>query len=430
MNSRRKLVVILELSLVIIIIGMSYWWVRNTALAADSPLAAWLEPPTPTLDWRKVEDIWSLTPPPEWTPPPIPQAQYTPRPLEANDIPIVTHPTPTLLPEHGVKLDSPLELNVSQLRDNALQSPVEFLYPDFDGRVLVVVANYADYRSVLAIDVETQHVYSLVEESPVKGDNAWISNLKISGRYVIWTTSRPDDSNILYIYDLEKNKLTETTLVAYNIDFSSNLIVFQRPGQIDWGWDIWGYDLEQEQAFPIVQGPDFQGGAQISQDWMVYEEGAVQDTSGEVDLYALNLKTEQKVHLGKVYEASDHVVPPLYTVDAPWVVWGTPGKLNFYHLNTGEQSIVEVEACIPGERPGYLELEGNTVIFSCGQWLGYDLEHQVFFSIPIRSVPDGLNMNWREWAFSNQRVAWIMTGSGTYRQADNRIFVASIEYVP
>jgi hypothetical protein len=104
--------------------------------------------------------------------------------------------------------------------------------------------------------------------------------------------------------------------------------------------------------------------------------------------------------------------------------------LNLYHLNTGEQSVVEVEACISGERPGYLELDGTIVIFSCGQWLGYDLEQQVFFSIPIRSVPDGLDMNWREWAFSNQHIAWIMTGLGTYQQADNRIFVASIEYIP
>lgn len=235
MNNKRKLIVILELCVVIIIIGVSYWWVRNTTLAANSPLAAWLEqvpPPTPTLDWRKAEDIWSLTPPPGWTPPPIPQAQHTPLSLEANDVPIANYPTPTLLPERGIRLDSPVELNALQSLRSASQSQVEFLYPDLEGKVLVVVANYANYRSVLAIDIETQHVYSLVEEAPVEGEIAWISNLNISGRHVIWTTSRGDDfSNILHIYNLEANTLTETSLSAHNADFSGNLIVFQRPGQ-------------------------------------------------------------------------------------------------------------------------------------------------------------------------------------------------------
>jgi hypothetical protein len=430
---KHKLTSILALGLmVLLVVGLSLL-LENWSVGGDYEHPASEALPTasiaPTSSYSELmtlaaTDIWSI-PTPIHTPIIPTERPRQPRPTPE---PVTPYPTPTLLPDLGVRMSAPTEISISPTLRAAGEKQGRLVYTDIDGHILVGVVSEADYSSVVVVDISTGHIQTLVEKSP-----AWIHDTHISGENVIWTRTEYDGPlSVLYVHNLQTDHVFHVAEGAYDIDISNNVIVW---GQLGNMWDIWGYDLIQQEEFPIITRPGSQTGPLVSGHWVVYRDaGDNNDTN--VALYAANLDTGEDVRVGTVLYSLQQYVPPLYAVDAPWVVWstgtewGTEATLYFYNLETRTTYSVPVEACFSStSRPEYLALSENTLIFTCGQRMGYDIERDVFFSLPIRT-PRASEGGIGGWAISGNRLMWIWTKDAFGPQEQSHIYTAQIERSP
>ncbi len=398
----------------------------DTSLS-QTPLPPWTPP---------VTGIWSVSPPAE-TPIPTPARPVYARPTSQPGTP---WPTLTLLPDPGVRMGAPVEVSLPPALQATGEQRVRLLFPDFDGHTLVVVAKVGESSAVVALDIETGQAQVLSKEDhALLSQDAhviWLHDSRVSERYVAWVASRHDGSqNVLYAHDLHTRQATHILDGTYDVDISGTTVVWSQSGD---AWDVWGYDLERQEHFPIAAGPGDQFKPLVSKRWAIFMEalpGTMSDGS-EMPIRAVNLDTGENIYIGTVNWTARQYTPSLYAIDVPWVAWSTEAQLHLYNLDTRETFTAEpcistkVIQAVEGDfvhttnrRPEYLALSENTLIFVCEQRMGYDIERGVFFSLPVRT-PATAGGTVGGWAISGNRLVWVLSPES---EEQDRIYTAEIE---
>jgi hypothetical protein len=127
------------------------------------------------------------------------------------------------------------------------------------------------------------------------------------------------------------------------------------------------------------------------------------------------------------------------------VVWSSEGELHFYNLDSRSFHTVIAEPCISSAadqresprraRPEDLAISEDIVIFSCSQRMGYDIERDVFFPLPLyteetRQLTAQRQIGFTGWVISGDQLVWVLTESSFSPQEHSRIFTAQIERSP
>ena len=376
-------------------------------------------------------DIWAITSPPDWTPPSLPGADYTPRPVQFATVPPRNEATPTLLPDVGIELTTPSELNIlSMLPRNHGDSHLRaFALAD---NSLVAALESNEGATIALLDISSNEAQVLTTTTLINGQNAvksWVEDIKIAGNHIIWTFSQyKERQGVLYLYNSQNQQAIEVTENAYRADISESMIIWQQSD--GYQWDVWGYDLARSEIVPIVNRSANQGQAVISGKWVVYQDATIVEDS-RVALYAINVDNQEDIYLAMVDSFSDQYTSPSYAIALPWIVWATESKLNFYNLETRNQHSVPVKACpSSNSKPAYLDVSEDVVVFSCGQKMGYDIVRRVFFSLPLQYTSDLLESSWVDWVLSEGSLVWVLSNSPWDKQSSYRVFSAQIERKP
>jgi len=260
---------------------------------------------------------------------------------------------------------------------------------------------------------------------------------QISGKHVVWTTLHE-----LYVYSVERQtveKLPKVGAAPRRARISGNIIVWEYlPNLLSADSDIWGYDLDIGESFPIVSLPGVQFGPSISDLWVIYLDAVdTQAVEWDVGLYAVHLDTGETIRLGQVYGRWLHEVSQFYAIDIPWVAWSTghwsdKPELYLYNLETRQAITVTVTPCgastAQPRRIENLAISGSVVIFTCGQPMGYDIERREFFSIPIyAAMPADVGEWWGfgGWSIAGDRIVWVLSS-----EQESRVYTAQIERRP
>lgn len=370
-------------------------------------------------------DIWSIpTPihtvviPTEWP--------FLPKPTYPTSTP---RPTPTLLPELGVRLGLAEELTVRQQEEIFPQSTnlPRIVSMDTDGKTLVgVTRGEGDIKQVVAIDVISGEMQVLYE-----GQN-WPREPRVSGNYVVWT-----DLESLHIYNLESGQSEQKDFgIARFAHISSDTVVWQSTG------DIEGYYLNTNERFFVANDPNVvESLPLISGEWVVFLTST--ESFNAADLWAMNIQTQEHIYMGEIplWHRDEEYLDSVYAVSAPWVTWASKRALNLYNLDSRTSYTVPVESCVytrtnpMGEmtvehwKPSRLAISENTIIFSCSQRMGYDIQRGVFFSLPvnIHEIPEG---ELDGWAIADDQLIWVLTENAFGPQEQSHIYTAQIERSP
>jgi len=367
-------------------------------------------------------DIWSI-PTPVHTPVIPTEWPFLSKPTYPTSTP---RPTPTLLPDMGVRLGLAEELAIQQTGEAFLQFTglPRIVYLDTDGKTLVgtIALKGTLTNKVIAIDLFSGEAHVIEgEECPYEP--------RVSEDYVVWTTSGQ-----VHLYDLSSGQLKQLDLglVRY-ARVSGQVVVWERDAV-----DIWGYDLETGQKFLVAAHPEaIEEQPELSADWVIYRRRGLHLST---ELRATNVRTHKDISLGEILaESSDAPdISDEYAIDVPWIIWASEAELHLYNLDTHTFHTVTVEPCIsvadPTSPPRSLRLKdmvlsGSTVIFSCDQRVGYDIEHDVFFSLPVHrsEIPEG---EFDRWTISDDRLIWELTEDIFGPQEQSHIYTAQIERSP
>ncbi len=405
----------------------------QVSLAVDSRATVSTPCIAATLSYSEVltiaaTDIWSL-PTPIHTPVIPTERPFLPRPTPP---PITPHPTPTFLPDRGVRMGEARELMIMPDASFPLLSLPRLIYASTDGKTLVgVIRPDKDTRAVVAIDIASGELRVLYEAQ------FSFREPRVSGKYVVWSRLHQ-----LYFYDLEQQQLGELASgLVLNIRVSGDFAVWEQDAV-----DIWGYDFNSKESFPVAARPDvLEALPEFSGEWVVYYSPTRH--SDPPVLRASNIQTQEDILLGEFprYYSDDPYRSSLYVIDAPWVVWSAKAELRLYNLDTRTPYTVTVEPCISSVtalgnsprrlRPEKLALSGDVLVFSCAQRMGYDIERDVFFSLPLytpeiwQMVTQG-QMSFTGWTFSNDQLVWVLTEDVSGPQERSYIYTARIERSP
>ena len=336
-------------------------------------------------------------------------------------------PTPTRLPDRGVRAEVAQEVTTQANTSSLLGERFRFFGPATDGKTVVGTIRQDNKDVVVAVDLASGKAQILSD----KQDQ--INEPRVSGRYVVWTAAYQ-----LYVYDLEEAQLKQLSFGATirQARISGHIAVFweQISGSQGTRAEIHGYDLLAGKDFLINAQPQARA-PEISSDWIVYKAGVEQPSYA--GLWAVNIKTQEDIHLGRVFiDTLDSPYVPLYAIDAPWVAWSRGGQspspaLYLYNLDTRTAYTVTIPSW--GEslsepspitiNPIYLTMSNRVVIFSgYYQDLGYDIERQVFFSLPT-NAPYGFDK--LGWSITGDQLVWVLS-SGPYGQEESHLYTAKI----
>jgi hypothetical protein len=337
------------------------------------------------------------------------------------------NPTPTPLPDHGVRVGEVTEMSLV-----AEKNWKHFAALALDGQTAIgSIDDGTGRRLPIVIDLETKQT-QVLDQNP---NQVWIHDLYLSKPYAVWVASQ-DKQNTLYARDIQAGQTLSITDDAHNINFSGTTVVWNQVGE---SWDIWGYDLAQQKRFPVVTGPGAQFGPLVSKRWVAFLNLPPGDerTGFEAPLDVVNIDSSQVITVGSLWWNIYAYPLSLYAIDAPWVAWSSWGSqssspdLYLYNLDTRTAYTVTVPSCVEFQpntppslgRPGYLTMSNRVVIFSgCYQDMGYDIERQVFFSLPTEA-PYGFNK--LGWSIAGDQLVWILS-SGPYGQEESHIYTAKI----
>ena len=368
-------------------------------------------------------DIWAI-PTPVHTPVIPTEWPFLPKPTYPTSTP---RPTPTLLPDMGVRIGAVNELTVQKVGDASLQFEdfPRIVYLDTDGKTLVGIITLEGKltNQLIAIDLFSGNAHIVEEEG-------FPYEPQVYGNHVVWTTL-----DRVHLYNLSNRQLEQLDSgIARYAQISEQVVVWEQ-GAVD----IWGYDLSTGQKFSVATNPEvIEERPEFSADWVVYR---VRGLHSCAELRATNIRTHEDIRLGEVLPESPDApdVFNQYVVDAPWVVWTSEAELHLYNLDTRTPYTITVEPCIvpttePGREPRHLRLRDlamskNTVIFVCNQRIGYDIERKVFFSLNVREseITKG---NFTEWAISDDLLVWVLTEDAFGTQERSHIYTAQIECSP
>jgi TolB protein len=149
--------------------------------------------------------------------------------------------------------------------------PGEQSHPATNGKVVVWLdqgqpsSNPVDFQptTIRGYDLATGKEFTIVSQSSYRSEVAvsgnivvWLDHGNPSNPSSVWTTS-------IYMYDLVTKKSSqlvskhEVDLGLYNLEISGTIVVWVQEVQVPGGErDIYGYDLNSKQSFPISVGGD------------------------------------------------------------------------------------------------------------------------------------------------------------------------------
>jgi hypothetical protein len=338
-------------------------------------------------------------------------------------------PTPTLLPDPGIRLGI-----IERLSDKSADlsfapsgSP-RFIYPATDSHALVgvVVTGIEPFGYVAAVDLATGKSQRIADVwSP--GDP------QVSSQYVVWT-----DKGRLYVYDQVSAKIEQLMIgdAARDLSLSDSIVVWENISQGQ-TLGIWGYDLATGKDFPVVKATEKAKAYKplISGQWVLYQSASYKDGETRIGLNVANLDTDEGLELGQLPYLR-YYVPPLYAIDAPWVAWsayewGVNPGLHLYNLDTHLSYAVAVPGCGLDElHQGniyHVVISGTIVLFrGCYQsdGMGYDIEGGKFFSAPITQA-EAQEAAFVDWAFAKGQLVWSLT-VGPRWEEQTRVYAAPI----
>jgi hypothetical protein len=360
--------------------------------------------------------------------------------------PKITLPPPP--PPRTVALPSPLPtigtgaLSVAFVRELSitnkalLSSPLLSAPPPHtDGKTLVGMMAPAPGRgSVVAIDLTTGQARLLADTTPAT------EGPQVSDRYVVWS-----DGNQLQVYDLQLGQKRAVGVSAFEIQLAATRVVYR---VIENGeWHIKGYDLVGQKTFSVADDPGGKGIPVASKNWVVFQRVPKASTvSGayyySTTLTAVNLDTREQIQIGET-RASNRVAMPdgLLAIDVPWVAWATgqlgESTLHLYNLQTRTSSTISLPMCksqsaAPSGYLSKLKLSNGVVLFKCGdypgQYLGYSIQRQVAFSIPIPQIKTDVDAL-AGWAIVGDRLIWVWNAYAGAK-SDSHIYTAQILGIP
>lgn len=374
---------------------------------------------TATLEWMYTapEDIWELTPPPDWTPPAMTFEKRTPHPsvLETKS----PNPTPTFLPDQGIHLSTPIPLTFTEFDMGEIQGIVL----EKDKLAFAAYSQEKD-RGVLAVlDLNTRETQTITQTRGLAA-----SKFSLSEAYIVWGNYQRNTRK----YDVWAQNLAtkHTTRVMDAINFvnlSDSTLLWSQGTGMKGTFDILGHSLERQENISLLQKPNDQGCERLNGEWLVYCD-IVEGENGGLPLFALNLNTREVINIG-IYQPEDYTLR--YVVEDNWVVWAEDTELHFYNLQTRETRDVMVTACpwpsSPWNSISYLDISENLLVLSCGQEMGYDIEKQVFFSLPTQVIPEYSHL--LSWDLSDKRLVWQM-GDGSGNIQASHWYTAKITYTP
>ena len=375
---------------------------------------------TPEWMYPAVEDIWELTPPPDWTPPVIPFEKRTPQPLVSEVS--ASHPTtPTFLPEQGIQLSSATQLSFSQW---GLDVPYNFVLND---NFLAFLAYKSEKNLTLGLlNFDTSAMIAITSATQTS-----VEILYFSDTYLMWSEKQTDQQSKFYLYHLNIKDITVLPDdITKPIGVHNAIVLWHRHERTNAGdqIDIWGYDLETQEQIPIVQRPANQVGVGVTQDGVVYFDALNSNTQG-IALNVFNINTQENINIG--YLDDPLAYPPRYAIADAWIAWAKNSELHFYSVETQQVHTVTVKACPSPLKPwhelGYLDLSDNLIVLSCEQKMGYDITKDIFFSLPVHAISEPLLLT--SWDLSNERLVWVMD-KGTGNPTERQVYTARIEYEP
>lgn len=300
----------------------------------------------------------------------------------------------TPLPYQGVRTSLPTELTLAE--GAATRSSVHLFSMALSGDTLVGAANESGQIKLYVVDLDSGQMHQIGTSNP------GVAIIRTSGQYIAWNR---DEADIL-AYDLQANKEIYIAPGRYP-DISGSVVVWIDLRNVHQGdlADIYGYDLNLGQEFPVVVRPGRQTQPKISGQWVAYLE-----IIKEMDyrLHVHHIQTGKDFEIGAV----PVFLPPSSLVTAEyfalsgnrlaWVPAQNPSSVHLYDLTTHTDRIV-----IESERTFHDILLDGDILLCDGGRIGYDLSLNVSFSIPPMGE-EWLGAGSSPLLLSGDRLVWTM----------------------
>jgi hypothetical protein len=152
---------------------------------------------------------------------------------------------------------------------------------DFNGNLVVWSdINFKNkLRSIIGYDLQSQKRF-IIRTTP-----SYVTDPKVSGRYVVWKESEQGNSNVIRSYrimafDIEKEEIkticTEVT-GSYDIDICDDVIVWESKSSNEVFTDVFGYNLRTGHIFPICTEKNNQYAPKISGNIVIWCDHQLQE---------------------------------------------------------------------------------------------------------------------------------------------------------
>ena len=334
------------------------------------------------------------------------------------------NPQATPLPYRGVGLDEPRHI-VPTMQD---EEPIVSLVPIgiTDDLVIANALFTPPPRTVEEVPEVLEHARgSLVTVDLMSGQVRMlrenIGGHSTDGQYVVWQASQTIDDQYIaqvHVYDLQQDHEFQLGERSCNQpDVSDGVVVWQESrGE---GWHIYGQVLASKHEFIVADWSRSFAVPHISGEWVIY----LQVGNGAASLHAHNIETQEDLALGMVPHENNAFAGRFHAIGSGWVAWieKETRQMHTYNLDTRQEQIL-TELPAGCDRPGAPMLSGDTLVFGChNQLMGYDLNRDVLFSIPLFPPGDQESTLNSGIILSGDRLVWSLTLDG-----EQRIYTAQI----
>jgi hypothetical protein len=332
----------------------------------------------------------------------------TPLPRRLED-PVTPYQLPTALPYRGVGVATPIEIDLSTVILQKINTPIQRLFaPDLDRDLLVAKAVAKEGIFIAVIDLAAGQVKQLIPMMVRDSEGPYIAD-----NYVVWTELTPevrDNMKRIQLLDMETG-LVRTVFQGnlHQLNIKDGLIVWQEYRGT--GWEIYGYDLQQERELTVARGEGvFSWPRVCSRDWIIYmryPRQAISNQLSSADLYAHNLESGQQILVGQVPLSSSPTTGRSHDCDGKRIAWAS-----FTIDGQGEKSVakqhifdlaIRIEHILPIPMEGWgihVQISGDILIST----VGYDLERNIAFDL----FPENLPLEQRgNVMISGGRLAWV-----------------------
>jgi hypothetical protein len=209
-----------------------------------------------------------------------------------------------------------------------------------------------------------------------------IGSIRASERYVVWEqTSDSQEYNEIRVYDLRLDH--ETILATHTAwpDISGDIVV--------WG-EVQGYNLSLGQPLEVINLHGRPGRPRISGQWVIYLDVV---NNSAADIYAHNLNSHEDFRIGTMPMLGNRIgtVEWYPVISGSNVVYvSEDNQLHHYDLESHTDRVLSVSVSpeLSLNTPMFLALDGDTLVYQQGTWMGYDLASDAAFPIARTSPQD------------------------------------------